>query len=233
MPASARRSPRRRRRWSIAAGRRSNAAALARRPGLTRLYFHYALRGATTRAEAEALTPLAEALDREAGDARAVAAVRQVAGDDFARRAPPGPRVPRPRAGARRRRRRGAAGGARRAARALDECGLGAWTQTTARAVRAPLVERLVAATGDPWFELLLARDRGEWLLQAGAYDRAEVELRAAHARCDARRWAHRCAHLARELFYLYAVMTRYDAAETYAAITAQQFRRVGRHRAR
>jgi hypothetical protein len=205
-----------------------DAAALARRPGLTRLYFHYALRGATTRAEAEALTPLAEALDREAGDARAVAAVRQVAGDDFARRAPLA-RAYRDLALG-----RATDGGAalQAALDALpgrfDDLRLGAWTQTTAPAVRAPLVERLVAATGDPWFELLLARDRGEWLLQAGAYDRAEVELRAAHARCDARRWAHRCAHLARELFYLYAVMTRYDAAETYAAITAQQFRASG-----
>jgi len=210
------------------AGPPLGADALARRPGLTRLYFHYALRGATTRDEALALAPLAEALDREVGDALAAAAVRRVAADDFARRAPLA-RAYRDLALG-----RATDGGAGLQAALdklpgrFDDLRLGAWTQATAPADRAPLVERLVAATGDPWFELLLARDRGEWLLQAGAYDRAEVLLRDAHARCDARRWAHRCAHLARELAYLYAVMTRYDAAETYAAIAAQQFRASG-----
>ncbi|MEZ4404707.1 MAG: hypothetical protein R3B06_32105 [Kofleriaceae bacterium] len=205
------------------------ADAIAR-PGLTRLYFHDALRGAADAAEARALAPLAAELDRQVGNQLATAAVTRVAALPASTWTA---RTPLARAYRDLVLGRAADGGAALVARlgrapaALDDLKLGALVLAGGPS-RAAEVERLVAATGDPWFELMVVRDRGRALLTTGALDRAEVVLRGGYARCDGRLWAHRCAHLAIELFTLYASQTRYVEAEAFAGEAVRQFRASG-----
>jgi cellulose synthase operon protein C len=191
------------------------AADATARPGLTRLYFHDALRTATTAEQARALAPLAEVLDRAAGNDLAYHAVEQVAQADFVVRAPlalayrelvsnraPGgapallARLPK--------------------AAAYDDLRLGALLIARDPAQSGEVI-RLLEATRDPWFLLHLPRERAAASLAAGAADRAELELRTGLASCDERLWAFRCARIAHDLMSLYIDHTRYDEAEVAA----------------
>jgi len=201
-------------------------AAADVRPGLARLYFHDALRSAASPEEARALAPLADALDRQAGNSLARTAVDAVAGADFTLRAPL--------ASSYRELALGRGDGAAllerldRSRAPVDDLRLGTLALTGSAVARLPELTRLVEATGDPWFTLMLERDRARALFYAGKSDRAEALLRDALARCDGRRWAHRCAHLAIELVTLYGSATRYAETETYAQVAVQMFRASG-----
>lgn len=191
------------------------AADAAARPGLTRLYFHDALRAAATADEARALAPLAEALDRAAGNDLAQQAVRRVAAADFGARAPLALAYRELASG------RAPASAPELLARlpkaaAFDDLRLGALFVARDPARSAELI-RLIEATGDPWFTLHLPRERAAASLAAGAADRAELELRTGLAGCDERLWAFRCARIAHDLMSLYIDHTRYDEAEAAA----------------
>lgn len=199
------------------------AADASSRPGLSRLYFLDALRAAETRAQAESLLPLAEALDRSAGNSLARAAVEAVARADFQLRAPL--------ALAYRELISGRAPGTApallaRVAKAttyVADLRLGA-ALSGRNLLPADELARLLEETRDPWFLLHLPRERANALLAAGAADRAETELRTALAGCDERLWAFRCARLAHDLMSLYLDRTRYVEAEEHARRASRSF---------
>ncbi len=199
------------------------------RPGLTRLYFHDALRAAISRDQALALGPLADELDRLAGTNAARRAVDRVAAASFQTRAPL--------AGAYRELARGRAqpaDGAALVAR-LDRAGpavadllLGAIMLTGASQTRLADLTRLAVATGDPWFGLLAVREQARHMRDRGDDDRAETHLRAGLAGCDARAWAHRCGALALDLAQLYGEVARFPEAEEHAVIAVRDFAAAG-----
>lgn len=192
-----------------------SAADAAARPGLTRLYFHDALRAASTAEEARALSPLAAALDRAAGNDLAARAVERVASSDFAVRAPLALAYRELVSG------RAPASAPDLLARlpksqAFADLRMGVLFVARDPAHSDELIA-LIEATGDPWFTLHLPRERAAVSLAAGAADRAELELRTGLASCDERLWAFRCARIAHDLMSLYIDHTRYDEAEAAA----------------
>lgn len=203
-------------------------ADVQRWPGYARLYFHDALRSASSADEARALAPLADALDRHAGTGHARAALDAVVAADFAARAPL--------AAAYRAMALGQAtpeqaqallGRLARAGAAFDDLRLGALVLAGAQAHLAE-VSRLAVATGDPWFELLAARERAVAAMAEGARDRAEAILADATARCDGRAIAHRCGALAYELAQLYNGDGRFAEGEHAAATAVASFAAAG-----
>jgi cellulose synthase operon protein C len=209
------------------AGPALTADDAAARPGLTRLYFHDALRASSTPEQARSLAPLAGALDRAAGNDLASRAVEQVAAADFAARAPlalayrelVGGRAP------------GTAASllARLAAvkTFVEDLKLGLAVANRGLLPSSEVI-KLLEATRDPWFLLHVPRERASALLAAGAADRAETELLAGLAGCDERLWAFRCARISHDLTSLYFERTRYSEAETYAMRSIRLFRASG-----
>jgi cellulose synthase operon protein C len=197
------------------------------RPGLTRLYFHDALRTAATREQARALMALAQALDSAAGNDFARRAVEQVEASDFAVRAPL--------ALAYRELLGGRAAGtapalfARLAAAKtfVEDLRLGLAVSNRGLLSSREVIQ-LLEATKDPWFLLHVPRERAAALLAEGADDRAETELLTGLAGCDARLWAFRCARIAHDLTSFYFVRTRYSEAEQRAALSIGLFRESG-----
>lgn len=204
------------------------ATEVAERPGLTRLYFYDALRSAGSAQEARALAPLAEALDRAAGNALAQRALERVSGADFAERGPLALQYRELALG------RSADEGAALLARLargrtwVDDLRLGAILLAGRAQERLPELARLIESTRDPWFLLYLPLERATAHEHTGATDLAESELRAAQASCDQRLWAHRCAHLAWRLAQLYMGQGRYVEAEAQARLAGQAFRASG-----
>jgi cellulose synthase operon protein C len=200
-----------------------STADAAAHPGLTRLYFHDALRTAASVEEARALEPLARALDAAAGNQLAAGAVAQVAAADFTVRRPLALAYRELLAG------RAAGGGPAlwsllgEAATYVEDLRLGTAMLGFA-GVSPEEVARLIEATGDPWFSLHLPRERARTQLAAGAADLAETELRTALASCDERLWAFRCARLAHDLMSLYISRTRYREAEQAATQAVRLF---------
>jgi cellulose synthase operon protein C len=202
---------------------------VADRPGLSRLYFHDALRAAGSREQALALLALADALDRQAGNALARQAVERVAQADFRVRAPLSlayrdlalGRAP-------------PDGGPALLARLdvtrgpVDDLRLGTLLFLDRNAARSTQLARLVAASADPWFLLILPRERARAALGAGEADRAETELRTALQGCDGRRWAYRCAQIAFDLYSLFQNATRYADAAASAETAVTLYRASG-----
>ncbi|MEZ4363468.1 MAG: CHAT domain-containing protein [Kofleriaceae bacterium] len=206
------------------------AADAASRPGLSRLYFHDALRSAMTRAQARALAPLAEALDAAVGRGDARRAVDEVAASDFALRAPL--------AAAYRALATGTASESPlvlldrldRSRARFGDLRLGAlfYARALHPGERRGELAAMLEATEDPWFKLYLPVLRSSELVAADARDQAEEMLRSALATCDRVRWGHRCAGLAVELKRLYEAQTRYREAETYAELALTLYRDSG-----
>ncbi len=204
-----------------------SAADVEAKPGLARLYFYDALRGAATVEEARSLAPLAAALDAAVGNQLAQSVLAKVSGADFVIRGPL--------ALAYRELAQGRAAGTApalwaRLAKAktyVEDQRLGVallWQG----GVPFSVMEQLIAATGDPWFSLHLPREAAKISLAEGAPDRAELQLRTALAECDERLWAFRCARLAYELAALYTTQTRYQEAESQTVAAIRLFRQAG-----
>ena len=219
-------------RWSAAAaamvahtGPPLSAEQARARPGLARLYFLDALRGATTRDEALALAPLAAALDEVSGHDGASAAVARTAALDF--------KVRGPLAAAYRQLVTGTLGPddvppllarLERAGATAADLKVGALVVLGRGPERADDLAAHAARTGDPWFALLATEQRALGLLHAGDRPRAEVLLLEAHAACDPRAWAYRCAKLAEALAELYSALPMYPEAERWARAAERGF---------
>ncbi|MBE7447541.1 MAG: zf-HC2 domain-containing protein [Kofleriaceae bacterium] len=219
-------------RWSAAAaamvahtGPPLSAEQARARPGLARLYFLDALRGATTRDEVLALAPLAAALDEVSGHDGASAAVTRTAALDLKVRGPlaaayrqlvtgqlaPDDALP-------------LLARLERAGAAATDLKVGALVVLGLGPARADELAAHAARTGDPWFALLATEQRALGLLHAGDRPRAEVLLLEAHAGCDARAWAYRCAKLAEALAELYSALPMYPEAERWARAAERGF---------
>lgn len=219
-------------RWSAAAaamvahtGPPLSAEQARARPGLARLYFLDALRGATTRDEVLALAPLAAALDEVSGHDGARAAVARAAALDL--------RVRGPLAAAYRQLVTGQLAPddalpllarLERAGAAATDLKVGALVVLGLGPARADELAAHAARTGDPWFALLATEQRALGLLHAGDRPRAEVLLLEAHAGCDPRAWAYRCAKLAEALAELYSALPMYPEAERWARAAERGF---------
>lgn len=201
-------------------------------PGLARLYFHDALRSSASAQEARALAPLAEVLDRGAGNDLARRAVERVAAARFASRQPLALAYRELVLGRAPDRGRDLLVRLAQAGAEVDDLRLGAIVFSGAMYERLAELEPLVKATDDPWFLLLLPLYRGNLLLQQGATDRAETVLREGLVGCDGQRWAHRCAALAEGLRALYGTQGRYADLEQQAAATVRLYRQAGHYQA-
>ena len=203
-----------------------------RQPGLTRVYFHDALRSAATGDEALALLPLARCLDLAAGHGLAERELRRVASLDFRAR---GPLAFAYRDLVLRRAADGGAALLRRlegGPRWAHDLRLGALVVAGQVASSLEEVRALITDTADPWFTLMLPAYDAERQLAAGASDRAEHTLRVALAGCDERRWAYRCAHLADRLQKLYGEQGRYADHELQVEAAVRLFRAAGHSQA-
>ena len=204
------------------------ATEVVARPGLTRVYFHDALRSATTAQEALALSPLAEALDQAVGNDLATRAIARVASADFKVRGQLARSYRELALG--RATDQGAAllRSLARGPRGTEDLRLGTIVATGNMYDRLDETRSLIQATGDPWFLLLLPLYEGNLLMQQGETDRAEAVLRAGLAGCDERLWAHRCAALADSLKVLYGTQGRYADLESQVEASVRMFRAAG-----
>lgn len=174
--------------------------ATARRfPGLARLMFYDAVRGAASAEIVRGLAPLARELDKQGGGNVLASYVERVAGADFAVRAPLARRYA-ALAGGQRLDEAGARDllGALRAAK-QDDILLGAIFLTSGAHVPAasmPEYRRLAAATHDPWFELLAIEQEAGVLIASGDHVAAEALVLPALARCATSPLDYRCATL-------------------------------------
>ncbi|HEY5927576.1 MAG TPA: zf-HC2 domain-containing protein, partial [Kofleriaceae bacterium] len=187
---------------------------VTRFPALTRIYFLDALRVATSKADVERLRLLAAALDQQSGTATAAAAVERSAAASFAARS----KV----AGKYRElvtRRMSAEDGAK----LVDELKLlgapvadlyfGAAVFLAQGKQRNAELRAIASGWKDPWFDLLLERDR-----IASTYPgddlRAEPELAGVLASCTNPAWSLRCGQLAEALGALLLATGRIEEAE-------------------
>ncbi len=190
-------------------------ADLTTHPDRVRLYFHDALRSASTTAEALALEPLALALDRAVAEPHTMAALRRVVSSGFSARARFAPLYRELATG------RATDEGAKllamleHAPAALDDMRLGAIVLARKTFEHHAELSRLIAATQDPWFLLMAPNLEAGKLIAAGNHERAEQFLHEALAACDERKWAWRCGPLAIKLAELYLKAGRYLEAET------------------
>ncbi|OJH38337.1 CHAT domain-containing protein [Cystobacter ferrugineus] len=210
-------------RWTVtrAAGRALLEAAPGELPKgfgevpISRLFFYDAVRAAPDRERVLALLPVARELDaREGGDVLE-RYVRRVAEADFSRRAPLAREyaaLVAKRLSPEERERFLAALLASRE----DDILLGALLQMGATARHLALYETKAAATGDRWFQLLVAQERAKSESAAGNRALATRTLLAARSLCPARGLEYRCLCIDRELSNLYRQRDMVDAARTH-----------------
>ncbi|NVB83830.1 MAG: CHAT domain-containing protein [Kofleriaceae bacterium] len=168
-------------------------------PGLARLVFYDAVRGAASAEIVRGLAPLARELDKLGGGDVLASYVERVSRADFAVRAPLARRY----AALARGQRLDEAGardllGALRAAR-QDDILLGATFLTSAGHVPTasmPEYKRLAAAMHDPWFDLLAIEQEASALIADGDHEPAEALVLPALARCASSALDYRCATL-------------------------------------
>ncbi len=186
-------------------------------PGLARLSFYDALRAAPDAQRARALRPLAEELDRLAGEPGLAASVDATAAADFRVRAPLAAQyallV------------RGKLPGAEKQAllaaakaKGAQDILLGAlFIEGVPAAWREEFIAR-ASATGDRWFQLAAQHVRAEAALAGGDFPRAERVLLDALAGCDGRGVEYRCIYLELELGRQYARLHRLPEARRRSA---------------
>ncbi len=198
----------------LAGGAPIDPALGARFPGEARVDLHDALRMADSAAAAQALAPLAAAIDQATGGDGARRAVARVAAADFAARARFAPRY-----------RQLVAGQLAPAAIAafldeLDRAGpavadlaFGAIVLAGQVDARVARLAALAAADGDPWFTTFVARAQARRQRAAGDLAGGEAALRAALAACPPT-VAYRCGGLGLDLASLYLDSLRLAEAE-------------------
>jgi hypothetical protein len=181
---------------------------------IARLFFYDAVRAAPDRERVLALSPLARELDARAGNDVLERYVRRVAEADFSRRAPL----------ARRyvdlvRKRLSPEDQERFLAELLqsreDDILLGALVLSGATARHQQVYDARAAATGDHWFQLLVAQTRAKAERNAGRWTHAIRTLLAARDLCPTRGLEYRCLYIERELSSTYILHRKFDAART------------------
>ncbi|TMQ24547.1 MAG: CHAT domain-containing protein [Deltaproteobacteria bacterium] len=183
-------------------------------PGLARLYFYDAVRGAASADAVRALAPLASALDAASGGTQLAGYVERIARADFARRGPLARRYAAVVAGEAL-----DAAAARELLAALraakqDDILLGALILTspdrrTVPPALLPELRGLADATGDAWFRLLAIEQEAGARVARGEADAAEAQLLPALASCPATRLEFRCLRLQLLLGESYRAMLR------------------------
>lgn len=202
------------------------ASDVAQYPEPAQRYFHDALHVATSRADVERLRPLAQALDKASSLSTASAALERVAASDFAVRAKVAPRYLELVTG-------------NPSDEEVDKL------LADLKALGAPVADiyvdalvsiqygpahaaELVAITkpwGDPWFDLVVERDRIA-AMYPGADLRAEPALAAALARCTNPAFELRCGQLSVALGTLLLSTGRIEEAETRVRAAVDAFAR-------
>ena len=223
----------------VAAGRQLAAAPgaisadLARQiPGLARVYFYDAVRGATTAEAVRALAPLARTLDAIAGDHALIDHAERIAHAEFSRRGPLAARYaklvagqPLDPAAAR------AFLDALRAAR-QDDILLGALVRTRPDQVvpeaELPELRRLAGAAAAPWFRLLAAQKQAAVLIARGDAEAAELTVLPALAECRTSYLDFWCAQLDLALGESYLISLRLSDARRVLGDALARARRSG-----
>lgn len=209
------------------------APEVARRfPGMTRLMFYDAVRGAASADAVRALAPLARTLDTVYGGDTLASYVARVAQADFAVRAPLARRYAALVAGERLD--DDAMRGfltALRAARA-DDILLGAIIRAAPHSQVAqdtlPEVRTLCEATGDPWFHLLGIERAADVLIARGDHIAAEAVALPALAECQTSRIDYRCAAITISIGRSYVDTGRLPDARRLLTVSADRVHRSG-----
>ncbi len=193
-------------------------SALARQvPARARVWFHNALRVATTTERLDELAPLAEALDGLAGDglARYVAGARERLSPAQAAASAGYRAIVVERSGAVNDREWASWLALATRAR-TDDLVLGARI-VTGRLDGNPSAEQLAAATRDPWFERVVELERAQAALDAGRIEDAAERLATLQAHCGPGTTSYRCLHLAVALAKLALARHRPSEARRHA----------------
>jgi len=182
---------------------------------ISRLFFYDAVRAAPDRERVLALLPLAQAMDERAGDDALQRYVRRVAEADFSRRAPLA------REYVALVQKRLSPADTERFVTALlqsreDDILLGALVLSGTTAQHLKVYDARASATGDRWFQFLLAQERAKAEAAAGHWSEATRTLLAARGLCPVRGLEYRCLFIDRELSNLSIQRSMVDAARTH-----------------
>lgn len=199
----------------VASGTQPPPAMVADRPPVLRLFFYDAVRTRTSRAEVEALRPLAQALDRESGGDVLERYVARVAAADFKRRAPLAQAYAKLRQATTPQEREALLGPLLRSSE--DDLVLGAMVQAGAVAAHLEEFEARAQATGDPWFQLLALSERAKAQAARGQEDDARRSLEDGLRRCAAAPIAYRCLAMEVQLADVDTQLARLEDAWEHA----------------
>jgi len=220
----------------VASGTPPPAAMVADRPPVLRLFFYDAVRTRTSRAEVEALRPLARALDTGSGgdvpersapdhgapdrgpggDVLALErSVARVAAADFKRRAPLAQAYAKLWQTSSPQERQALLEQILRSGE--DDLVLGALVFAGQVAAHLEDFESRAQATGDPWFQLLALSERAKAQAARGQVDEARRSLEEGLRRCAAAPIAYRCLAMEVQLAEVDTQLARLDEAWEHA----------------
>jgi len=177
-------------------------------PGMMRAYFYHAVRAAPSRERVVALAAMAGELDRFGDSPILRAYVERVSKADFRRRAPLASAYARLLGGAQLTPEAAASLVARASAAGAIDIAMGVLVQLDRVADHRDAFHRMTVQTGDPWFEIQLAKAEASVDVQRGDWLGAQARLRAADKLCDAS-VLYQCLQLHRQLGELYAQVHR------------------------
>jgi hypothetical protein len=189
--------------------------------GYMTLIFYDAVRAAPSRAAAEALLPLAQALDTAYRSDRLTAYVRRIAASDFEIRKPLadgyrallfGPAMPDAEVDSFLHR-------LEHAGAIADDIRLGALVRVHRVARELEPYRKLAAATNDPWFIAIAEEETAVAELGRGSVAAAERRLRAAIEAAERERLVYRALALREQLFKLYGDVQHLAQAAEQARI--------------
>jgi len=199
----------------------------ARQSPSTRMHFYIAVWSAPTRERVLELRSVARDLDAQATGRILETYVERVAALDFTRRGPlvqkylaledavsPAPQQEELRASV-------------RASRGNEDLLVGMLLRLNATKHHLDTFTQAARALKDPWFDLLVAQERGKAEVAAGHFDQAAHVLREAHTRCPAPGLEYRCMWLQLELSNLFLQRSQPEEARDYATSgwqSARQF---------
>ncbi len=210
----------------VATGAGLDVKDVSESPGLVRLYLYDAARAATSRKRAQALLPLAKALDAHHGGDAVSRYVRRVMASDFSKRG------------------KLAATYARLVAQepvdvvpwllalrtgGYDDLLMGALLLSSSKShVEAKHIDEYARLAGDdPWLKLLAAEQSAAIHLDAGRYAQAEGQLLTAFRSCKTTKQVYRCGRIAYRLAELYLTLHRVVEAKQFARWELDASRRI------
>jgi predicted anti-sigma-YlaC factor YlaD len=184
---------------------------------IARLFFYDAVRAAPNAEAVRALLPLAQALDERTGGTHVLEEyVQRVSAANFEQRGPVA------RAYANLVRKPLSSSDQERVMEQIlssqeDDLILGALVQTGTVASHLDLFMRKVAATKDPWFQLVEAQERAAMKKRAGRLEDAVRILREALPLCERTGLEYRCLSIQSELSTLFIKLHEFQDARQYA----------------